>query len=241
MLALNPKWIGGIIGSIAVLQTWTRDLRYHPHVHVIVTGGGLSKDGEKWKPARKDFLVPGGALAEVFRGKFRSHLSRHDIYKEVPSSVWSMDWVVDIRSVGDGHAAFRYVAPYIFRVAITNNRILSCQDGKVTFVFKDPDSTDATMKRATLTAEHFIHRLLQHVLPPRFRKVRHYGLFSPHKKHLLHKARQFLFSLSASQSKPDQQHEPKPKTLLCPNCALPMVPLDPIPRTRFVQLESRSP
>jgi hypothetical protein len=129
-----------------------------------------------------------------------------------------MDWVVDICSVGDGHAAFRYVAPYIFRVAITNNRILSCEDGKVTFVFKNPDSKDGTMKRATLTAEHFIHRLLQHVLPPRFRKVRHYGLFSPHKKHLLDKARQLFFRPSASQSNPDQ-HEPKPKTPLCPNCA----------------------
>ncbi len=122
-------------------------------------------------PAANSFLLPQPVLAKVFRAKFRSQLSRHNIYKEVPSSVWSADWVVDIRSVGDGHAAFRYVAPYIFRVAITNKRILSCQDGKVTFAFKNSDSTDGKMKVAALTAEDFLHRFLQHVLPSRFRKV----------------------------------------------------------------------
>ena len=239
-LALNPKWIGGIIGSVAVLQTWTRDLRYHPHVHVIATGGGLSKDGKKWMPAEKGFLVPQPALAKVFRGKFRSKLSRHPIYREVPSSVWSTDWVVDIRPVGDGHAAFRYVAPYIFRVAITNNRILSCKDGEVTFRFKDSDAPDGKMRIATLTAEDFLHRFLQHVLPLRFRKVRHYGLFSPHKKELLQEARLMFFLPSPSESQPDR-HEPNPKTLPCPNCAVPMILLELIPRRHSIHLESRSP
>jgi len=237
-LALNPKWIGGIIGSVAVLQTWTRDLRYHPHVHVIVTGGGLSADGKQWMPAQNGFLLPDTALAKVFRGKFRDQLSRHDLYKDVPSSVWSTDWVVDIRPVGSGQSAFRYLAPYIFRVALSNKRILSCKDGKVTFLYKDSKAKEHKMRRVTLPAEKFIHRFLQHVLPFRFRKVRHFGLFSPHKKHLLQKAFQ-LFHSAIPKPKPDQQ--PTAKTLLCPDCAVPMILVEAIPRKKSLEFGVRSP
>jgi hypothetical protein len=238
-LAWNHKWIGGLIGSVAVLQTWTRDLRYHPHVHVIVTGGGLSADGKQWMPAKNDFLLPSPALAKVFRGKFRHQLSRHDFYKNVPYSAWSTDWVVDIRPVGSGQSAFRYLAPYIFRVALSNKRILSCKDGKVTFVYKDSDSSNATFKRVTLAAEDFIHRFLQHVLPLRFRKVRHYGLFSPHKKHLLQKTIQ-LFHCPTPKPKPDRQQLPA-KTLLCPDCDLPMILVQILQPTERLPLASRSP
>lgn len=239
VLGWNHKWIGGLIGSVAVLQTWTRDLRYHPHVHVVVTGGGLSADGNHWMPAKNNFLLPAAALAKVFRGKFRHQLAQHDFYKNVPSHVWPTDWIVDIRPVGSGQSAFRYLAPYIFRVALSNKRILSCKDGNVIFVYKDSDSSIAKFKRVTLPAEHFIHRFLQHVLPFRFRKVRHYGLFSPHKKRLLLKAFKLLAGTTA---KPKSDHQqPTTKTLLCPECSVPMILVQILPRLKFLPVTVRSP
>jgi hypothetical protein len=237
-LAWNRKWIGGLIGSVAVLQTWTRDLRYHPHVHVIVTGGGLSADQKQWMPAKNNFLLPDSILAKVFRGKFRQQLSRHNFYKDVPSSVWSTDWVVDIRPVGSGQSAFRYLAPYIFRVALSNKRILSCKDGKVTFAYKNSDSRNDKFKRVTLPAEDFLHRFLQHVLPLRFRKVRHFGLFSPHKKNSLQKT--FQLFPATPKPKPDQQ-QPTTKTLLCPDCAAPMILVQILPRIKFLTVTTRAP
>jgi Putative transposase/Transposase zinc-binding domain len=188
-LALDPRFLGGRIGMVGVLHTWTRDLRYHPHVHYIVPGGGLSAD-DRWLPSRPDFLVHVKPLSVLFRAKFRDALHKTDLFPLVDAQVWNKDWVVHCEPVGHGAEAFRYLAPYIFRVAISNNRILTLKEGAVTFQYKE-SATDQ-VKTCTLPAEEFIRRFLQHVLPARFIKVRYYGLLSPTNRHALTRARELL-------------------------------------------------
>ena len=188
-LAWDSRFIGGRIALGGVLHTWTRDLRYHPHVHYIATGGGLAAD-DHWRPSRPDFLVPVKPLAVLFRAKFPDGLHKTALFPLVDEPVWHKDWVVHCEPVGSGQEAFRYLAPYIFRVAISNNRILKLADGQVTFQYKE--SATAQVKMCTVTAEEFIRRFLQHVLPHRFVKVRSYGLLSPGNRQLLTQARELL-------------------------------------------------
>src|SRR6266545_3543253 len=161
-LAQDPRFVGGRLGMVGVLHTWTRQLLYHPHVHYIVTGGGLTDDG-RWRGARKDFLVPVKALSPIFCAKFRDALKQTELFTQVPPRVWQKHWVVHSETVGSGLQAFQYLAPYIFRVAISNNRIRSLEHGTVTFAYKE-SATDQ-LKRCTVTAEEFIRRFLQHMLP----------------------------------------------------------------------------
>src|SRR5712691_10998683 len=171
-LAYDPRFIGGRVGLVGVLQTWTRDLRYHPHIHFIVSGGGLTPQGS-WRPSGKDFLVPEKPLALLFRAKLRDELKKCGLFTPVDQRVWKKVWVVDCEPVGTGAAAFKYLAPYIFRVALSNNRLRKLEAGQVTFAYKE-SATDQ-IKHCTLSAEQFIQRFLQHVLPNRFIKVRYYG------------------------------------------------------------------
>jgi ribosomal protein L37AE/L43A len=161
-LAQDPRFVGARLGMVGVLHTWTRQLLYHPHVHYIVTGGGLTDDLH-WRIARKDFLLPVKALSPIFRAKFRDQLKKTDLFTAVAPCVWRKDWVVHSEAVGSGQQAFQYLAPYIFRVAISNNRLRSLEQGTVTFSYKE-SATDQ-LKRCTLTAHEFIRRFLQHVLP----------------------------------------------------------------------------
>jgi hypothetical protein len=188
-LALDPRFVGGRIGMVGVLHTWTRDLQYHPHVHYIVAGGGLSEDG-RWVASRKTFLVHVTPLGVIFRAKVRDELKKAGLFHRADKRVWNKDWVVHSESVGSGEAAFKYLAPYIFRVAISNNRILKLEDGKVTFKYKE-SATDQ-IKFSTVRAEEFMRRFLQHVLPERFVKVRYYGLLSPSNRRLLKRVRELL-------------------------------------------------
>lgn len=229
-LAQDPRFVGGRLGMVGVLHTWTRQLLYHPHVHYIVTGGGFNADG-RWRSSRKDFLVPVKALSPIFRAKFRDALMQTELFVQVPAQVWQKHWVVHSEPVGSGQQAFQYLAPYIFRVAISNNRIRSLQQGAVTFSYKE-SATDQ-LKRCTVTAEEFIRRFLQHVLPPRFIKVRYYGLLSPANRQLLLKARQLL-STTTSKLKPEAVKTIEPTPLLtCPHCHGPLTLLSPLaPRGR---------
>lgn len=188
-LACDPRFVGGRVGAVGVLHTWTRDLFYHPHVHYIVTGGGLSADGQ-WRSSRPDFLVHIKPLSILFRARFRDLLKQTDLFQLVDQPAWKKDWVVHSQPVGSGQAAFKYLAPYIFRVAISNRRILALEDGQVTFSYKD-SATDR-IRFSTIPAEEFIRRFLQHVLPKGFVKVRYYGLLAASNRHLLDQARQLL-------------------------------------------------
>ena len=224
-LALDPRFVGARLGMVGVLHTWTRQLLYHPHVHYLVTGGGLTDDG-RWRSSRKDFLVPVKALSRIFRAKLRDALKMTDLFAQVPPRVWHKDWVVHSEPVGSGAAAFKYLAPYIFRVALSNNRLRKLHDGQVTFAYKE-SATDQ-LKHCTLTAQEFIRRFLQHVLPPRFIKVRYYGLLSPAQRQLLYKARQLL-SATTSKLKNAGAKPLHPLALLtCPQCRAPLTLLGPL-------------
>jgi hypothetical protein len=203
-LALDPRFVGGQIGLVGVLHTWKRDQSYHPHTHYLVPGGGLSADGEKWLPARTNFLVHVKPLSKLFRAKFRDELKMTELFEQVPAEVWQKEWVVHSKAVNNGQAALKYLAPYIFRVAISNSRIVKVEDGQVTFRYKKHKS--GKTKYLTLPAEEFIRRFLQHVLPKGFIKVRYYGLFSPGKRPLLKQARQLL--AVSETAIPDQESEP---------------------------------
>ena len=220
-LTANPRYLGGLVGCISVLQTWTRDLRYHPHVHMVVSGAGLSPDGNHWLRLRYRYLVPHEALSKLVRGKFRAALKKENLLRQIPSSVWRQEWVIDLRAVGSGSHALRYLAPYIFRVAISNRRILALKDGNVTFQFKNSKTKQPQI--ATLPANQFIARFLQHILPHRFIKVRTYGLFHPQKKSLLQQA--MLLAGTPKQTNPPQEPPASshyPETVLCPQCKKPM-------------------
>lgn len=225
-LAQDPRFVGGQIGFLGVLQTWTRDLAYHPHVHYLVPGGGLAADGQTWLRTRNAFFVHVKPLSRLFRAKFRAALTQTDLIAQIPASVWQQEWVVHCQPVGTGQAALKYLAPYIFRVALSNNRILKLQDGQVTFRYRE--SASRKSKICTLPAEEFIRRFLQHVLPKGFQKVRYYGLFSPTQRHRLHQARQLLapaISPEPTNLAQVQSHSVPPSNLLsipCPTCGQPM-------------------
>jgi hypothetical protein len=186
-LASDPRFVGGQIGMMGVLQTWTRQLHYHPHVHYLVPAGGLADDGQSWLAARNAFLVHVKPLSVLFRAKFRDALKKTDLFDQVPLDVWQQAWVVHCQSVGNGVAALKYLATYMFRVAISHNRIIKVADGQVTFRYKD--SNTHRTKYCTVTAEEFIRRFLQHVLPKGFVKIRYYGLFSSGNRQKLKKVR----------------------------------------------------
>lgn len=180
-LAADPKYVGTQTpGFFGVLHTWGRTLEYHPHVHYVVPGGGLSEDGKQWRAARADFFVPVKALSILFRAKFRDALKQAGLYALVPAAVWKQPWVVNSQAAGDGRTSLRYLAPYVFRVAIGDRRIVSVDDEHVTFSYRKSGTN--RWRKMTLAAHEFIRRFLQHVLPAGFQKVRHYGFLAAGRK-----------------------------------------------------------
>ena len=231
-LAEDPRFLGARLGMVGVLHTWTRQLLYHPHVHYIVTGGGLTADG-RWVASRKDFLVPVKALSVIFRAKFRDQLQKTDLFTAVAQQAWKKKWVVHSQPVGSGQQAFQYLAPYIFRVALSNNRLRQLHDGQVTFAYKD-SATDQ-LKQCTVTAQEFIRRFLQHVLPNRFIKVRYFGLLSPGNRQLLQKASELLGAPIRKLMSPDLKPTEPPAVLRCPHCG------GPLTLTRLLAPRGRAP
>jgi hypothetical protein len=177
-LAADPKYIGTPSpGFLGVLHTWGRDLSYHPHVHYFAAGGGPSADGAHWLPSRADFFLPLRALSILFRAKLRAALQQTDLLEGVDPDVWRKDCVVHSKPVGDGRAALKYLAPYVFRVAISDRRIRSFDDEHVTFTWRKSGSRRE--RAMTVPIHEFLRRFLQHVLPAGFQKIRAYGFLSP--------------------------------------------------------------
>ena len=199
-LAADPHYVGGLIGVLAVLHTWSRTLTYHPHVHCLVPGGGLSADGQ-WRPARDGYLVPVRALSPIFRGMFLDLLTQALPDVAVPDSVRKQAWVVYCKPTVQGaQNVLTYLGRYVHRIAITDRRILGVEDGKVTFRYQN--ARDAQWCTMTLTAEEFIRRFLQHVLPTGVHKVRYYGLWAPSNKARLQEIRQRLMPQDARPALP---------------------------------------
>ena len=218
-LASDARFVGGQIGMLGVLQTWTRDLRYHPHIHYLVPGGGLAGDGQSWVASKADFLVHVKPLAALFRAKLRRALRESEIYAEIGAEVWEQDWVVDCRSVGSGRTALKYLAPYIFRIALSNNRIVKVEDGSVTFSYRLGETGER--RECRLEALAFLHRYLQHVLPKGFVKVRYYGLFRVGARRALVRLRRQLWLMAGLARLEEREGEEEPKLvreLRCPKC-----------------------
>ena len=174
-------------------------------------GGGLSPDRSQWRPSKTDFFVPVEALSPIFRAKFRDALKKTDLFDAVPTDVWQKDWVVHCKPVGGGNSALKYLAPYIYRVAITNNRIEKLENDHVSFRFKNSDTNQ--WQTATLPVFDFIHRFLQHVLPKGFVKIRYYGFLSPNKRNLLAVAKYLLGGSAGSDVTPTIGEQ-----YICPDC-----------------------
>jgi len=178
-LAQDPRFVGcQTAGFTGILHTWTRQLEYHPHVHFIVPGGGLGKDGGEWKPSRAAFFVHAKPLSKIYRAKFIGLLEKEGL--EVPPCVWDPDWVVDCRAVGNGRKALKYLAQYVFRVAIAPSRILKVTDTEVFFKYRR--SGEKKWRTCKLKIFEFMRRYLQHTLPRGFTKVRHYGFMAANAK-----------------------------------------------------------
>lgn len=245
-LARDPRFLGAATpGLLAVLHTWTRAMLYHPHVHLLVTAGGLSDDGLAWmKPKYPRFLLPERALSKIFRGKIRHRLKKAGLFALVPTAAWKhKSWVVDCKHAGSGEKVLDYLGRYLFRVAIANGRLESFgDDGTVRFRYRDNRSGE--LKTAAVSAEEFITRFLQHVLPERFTKVRYSGLFSTRDRHRLAVARDLLAPKpppsaespqSASVESPGSEiaDTSSPNSERCPHCKIGrLVLLEVIPRPR---------
>jgi hypothetical protein len=223
-LAKDPRFVGGDIGMMAGLHTWRRDMHYHPHVHFIVTGGGLSPDRSKWLPAKSDFFVPVEALSPIFRAKFRDGLKKTALFDAIPTDIWQKDWVVHCKPVGNGNTALKYLAHYVYRVAITNNRIEKLENGKVSFRFKNSDTEQ--WETATVPALEFIQRFLQHALPKNFVKIRYYGFLSANRRNLLAVAKYLLGDIGVSKITPtiDEHY-------ICPRCGAKLLWVKPLAKS----------
>lgn len=219
-LAADPRFVGASLGCIAVLHTWTRALHYHPHVHLIVTAGGLAADRTQWiAPKHPGFLVPVRALSVIVRAKMCDALTHARLLDQVPPEVWTTPWVVHAQPAGNGARVLDYLARYLFRVAITNSRLEQIDDDSVTFRYRD--NRTQVIRQATLTGVEFLRRFLQHVLPRRCTKVRYYGLWSATRRADLDHARTLLDAprATADQSSAKPTTTPgTPAPIVCPLC-----------------------
>ena len=217
-LVLDEKYIGGDLpGFFGVLHTWGRTLDYHPHIHYIVAGGALLTEDRTWHPSRIDFYLPVRALSEIFRAKFRDEMKASTLLDEIPSEVWDTAWNVNCQAVGESSASLKYLAPYVFKVAISNSRIIGVENGFVTFRYKKPNSE--RWRTIALDVMEFMRRFLQHVLPTGFMKVRYFGFMNPNCRVCLDTIRA-LIELSYGFNLPEleaQELEPWQPTV-CPQC-----------------------
>ena len=190
-LADDRTWVGGTLGIMAVLHTWSRTMEYHPHAHLLVTAGGLAPDGTAWvKPAHARFLTPGYALSAIFRAKMRDAVVRAGVSGEIDPHVWERSWTVHLQQIGRGAHAAHYLSRYVYHVALTNHRLERFADGRVTFRYTHARTQET--RRITLPVDTFLARFLQHVLPRGFTKIRYYGLLSPTGRADLERARHLL-------------------------------------------------
>jgi Putative transposase/Transposase zinc-binding domain len=243
-VAADPEHLGAQTGVLAVLHTWGQNLQFHPHVHCVVPGGGLSPDGAHWVGSRPDFFLPVRVLSRVFRGKFLAGLraafaagrlrlmgepgpraGREEFERRVSEAVRT-DWVVYAKEpFGGPEAVLKYLARYTHRTAISNSRLLDFEDGEVRIRYKDY-AHGHRQRVLKLSAVEFVRRLMLHVLPGGFPRIRHYGLLANrHRRAKLALCRQLLGSAVATD--PELADEPRDAreglsaitpTRVCPVC-----------------------
>jgi hypothetical protein len=244
-LAADPDHLGAQTGVVAVLHTWGQTLQFHPHVHCLVPGGGLSLDRTSWVGSRPHFFLPVRVLSRVFRGKFlaglRAAFTRGRLrnlgqdeddeaaacsaFERLVSAAAATDWVVYAKPpFGGPEQVLKYLARYTHRVAISNSRILDFADGQVRFRYKD--YAHGNRKRVMkLTAREFVRRLLLHVLPTGFVRIRHYGMLSNRRRQAdLALCRRLLGAETVGEAEPLDPLKPAEgpvsvtPTRVCPQC-----------------------
>jgi hypothetical protein len=188
-LCAEKRHLGALPGILSVLHTWNGQLGYHPHVHLLITGGGITADGQHWEPARGEFLVPVAVLSRKIAAQFRAALKAQApaVFANIPAHVWQREWVSFCKHYGQGNdAVLTYLSRYVFRTAISNARILGMDQTHVTFRWKDRSAGAWHTER--LPGVEFLRRFLQHVLPRGFHRVRYHGLWHPSKRDESHRA-----------------------------------------------------
>ncbi len=250
-IAADPKHLGARIGLTAVLHTWGSALTHHPHVHIIVPGGGLSLDGGSWVSCRPGFFLPVRVLSRLFRRLFletlmaaheagrlkffgeHAGLVDHDAFAAYLAPSRKLEWVVYAKRPFAGpQAVLAYLSRYTHRVAIANSRLIAFDHKGVTFRWKDyrgPNAKGAPerQKVMTLATDEFIRRFLIHVLPQGFHRIRHYGLFANGARtQNLARARELLqVPAPHDQPEPDSEVNDRGETLKqpCSSCGGPMI------------------
>ena len=254
-IAADPKHLGARIGLTAVLHTWGSALTHHPHVHIIVPGGGISPDGERWIACRPGFFLPVRVLSRLFRRLFlerlaaaylagqlqffgsRAALADPKTFKQYLAPLRKAEWVVYAkRPFGGPEAVLAYLSRYTHRVAIGNSRLIAFNDAGVTFKWKDyRASQQQRAKVMTLAVDEFIRRFLIHVLPSGFHRIRHYGLFANGgRAENIARARQLL-DVPEPPRQPDDtgcsgDGEPQPSSYPCPCCGGRMIVIETFER-----------
>jgi hypothetical protein len=251
-LARDPKHIGGTVGILMLLHTWTGQLIFHPHAHCLVTAGGISNDGHTWSPARPGFLIPSRPLSRLIRGKVMTAIKKKRPDIILPENAWRQEWVVKCLPWEAGEKGIlNYLARYAYRIAITNRRILAIDQDTVTFSYKDRKKR--RWRKCQVSGEEFMRRFLQHVLPGGFHKIRYFGLWHHTKRNI---AKQIRVSLELEQTlpdkmpteeqKPDQDHQAQGSSKIYPDAVCPackcgqLIILKKLPK-RFATLTSGGP
>jgi hypothetical protein len=225
-LTEDPKHLGAEVGFIAVLHTWSQTLMDHPHLHCIVTGGGLSSDAKRWIACRREFLLPVKVLSRLFRGKFLNFLKEAyqkgklvfpgkiaslretSAFKVLLKELYEQEWVVYCKPpFQNAETVMDYLGRYTHRVAISNNRLVRLEGGKVDFLYRDRQDGDR-VKAMTLDASEFIRRFLLHVLPDGFVKIRHYGILSNRNRRSKLTLCKRLLRVDCRQEKREKRAEP---------------------------------
>jgi len=216
-LSRDPRFVGADqIGFFGVLHTWGRMLNYHPHIHFIVPAGGLSPDRKQWLASKPDFFVRVEPLSVIYRAKFRDEMKEAGLLHQIDPVVWTKPWIVNSQAVGDGRTSIKYLTPYVFRVAISNNRIVGFKGGEVTFKYRKSGSN--RWRQVTVSAMEFIRRFLQHVLPVGFMKIRHYGFLNGSSKTPWSKIRELICVLYEIAFRIVADRKEKPRANRGPKC-----------------------
>jgi hypothetical protein len=253
-LAADPRRLGARLGITAVLHTWGSALTHHPHLHCIVPGGGLSLDGQRWVACKSGFFLPVRVLSRLFRRLLLERLSaaHHagrlqffgvhqrladtQAFADYLAPLRTIDWVVYAKRPFAGpEAVLAYLSRYTHRVAISNSRLITCDERGVTFKWKDYRAQRRDRyKTMTLATPEFIRRFLIHVLPAGFHRIRHYGLFAnPVRAKQLPRLRELLADDTADSHLPIKgttDDEPPTSTYTCPACGAPMIIIETFER-----------
>jgi hypothetical protein len=221
-LMKDKRFVGcDLPGFFGILHTWGRQIQYHPHIHYVIAGGGVSPDGDKWLSSADNFLVHIRALSAIFKTRLKERLKKEGLLELIPGYVWQKDWVVHCKAVGNGRNVLKYLGAYVFRVGISNARIIDYDGKKVTFKYYKVGSSRP--RKCTLDALEFIRRYLQHVLPSGFMKVRHYGFMSGKCRISIDDIRKLISDFLVFVRERIMPEPPeKAKPLLCPRCSSPM-------------------